>query len=235
VVCGGVRFEGFVATTLVALLPDVLVLRREDTSPIVGSALEAIRQEADSARPGGATLMTRLADIAVIHAIRAWVESAAQPSGWIAALRDSQIGRTMAEVHQRPEQQWSVSRLAQIANLSRSRLSERFRELTGEPPMQYVTKVRMHRAREMLRAENASVAELANAFGYESEPAFARAFKRHTGSTPGAIRRGARRSFGGHCAPTTPAPGVSLTGRGDRAGHDGGAPAPAGPVLVECE
>ena len=55
--------------------------------------------------------------------------------------------------------------------------------------MQYVTKVRMHRAREQLGAERVSVSELAARFGYESAPAFARAFKRHTGLSPGAVRR----------------------------------------------
>jgi AraC-like DNA-binding protein len=56
--------------------------------------------------------------------------------------------------------------------------------------MQYVTKVRMHRAREQLRAESVGIAELAERFGYDSAPAFARAFKRHTGVSPGAARRG---------------------------------------------
>jgi AraC-like DNA-binding protein len=236
VVCGGVRLEGLVATTLVALLPELLVLRKQDASPIVGSALEAIREEADSTRPGGATLMTRLADIAVIHAIRTWVESPDQSSGWLAGLRDPQIGRVMAEVNQRPEQQWSVRRLADVANLSRSRLSQRFRELTGEPPMQYVTKVRMHRAHERLRSENASVAELAGAFGYESEPAFARAFKRHTGSTPGSVRRTPLPSVGGgQHVPPRPKPGAAHPTHADRDGQDRGGPASAAPVVVECE
>jgi AraC-like DNA-binding protein len=189
VVCGGVRFEGFAATTLVNLLPETVVLRRAEASPIVASALEAMRQESLAARPGSATVMTRLVDVVLIHAIRAWIEQADLRSGWLAALRDPQIGRAMAEVHQRPEDDWSVEAMARLAHLSRSRLSQRFSELVGEAPMQYVTKVRMHRAHEQLRSERVTVAEIAKRFGYESEPAFARAFKRHTGTPPGAARR----------------------------------------------
>jgi len=194
VVCGGVRFEGFAATTLVNLLPEVVVLRGAGASPIVASALEAMRQESLAARPGGATLMTRLADVIVIEAIRAWIEQADLSSGWLAALRDPQIGRSMAEVHRRPEDAWSVEMMARLAHLSRSQFSHRFGELTGEAPMQYVTKVRMHRAREQLGAERVSISELAARFGYESAPAFARAFKRHTGLSPGAVRRERRAS-----------------------------------------
>ena len=189
VVCGGVRFEGFAATTLVNLLPEVVVLRGTGASPIVASALEAMRQESLAARPGSVTLMTRLADVVVIQAIRAWIEQADLRSGWLAALRDPQIGRPMAEVHRRPEDAWSVAMMARLAHLSRSRFSQRFAALTGEAPMQYVTKVRMHRAREQLRAERVGISELATRFGYESAPAFARAFKRHTGQSPGAVRR----------------------------------------------
>jgi AraC-like DNA-binding protein len=193
VVCGGVRFEGFAATTLVNLLPEVVILRGSGASPgaspIVASALEAMRQESLAARPGGVILMTRLADVVVIEAIRGWLEQADLGTGWLAALRDPQIGRPMAEVHRRPEDRWSVEMMAGFAHLSRSRFSQRFGELTGEAPMQYVTRVRMHRAREELRAGRVTIAELAGRFGYESAPAFARAFKRHTGLSPGAVRR----------------------------------------------
>jgi AraC-like DNA-binding protein len=188
VVCGGVRFEGFAATTLANMLPEVLVLRKAGASPIVASALEAMKQESSQARPGSASLMTLLADVIVIHAIREWVERVEVESGWLAALRDPQIGRAMAEVHQRPAEAWSVDTMATVAHLSRSRFSQRFSELVGEAPMQYVTKVRMHRAREQLRAQKVTIAEVAEQFGYESEPAFARAFKRHIGMSPGAVR-----------------------------------------------
>src|SRR5262249_25543259 len=146
VVCGGLRLEGLVAATLLDLLPHVVVLRRNDASPVVASALEAMKEESLVARPGGATLMTRLADVIVIHAIRGWIEKSGVASGWLTALRDPQIGRAMAEVHLNPERAWSVEDLARRARLSRSRFSERFAELVGFAPMQYVTKLQMHRA-----------------------------------------------------------------------------------------
>jgi AraC-like DNA-binding protein len=189
VVCGGVRFEGFAAATLAKVLPDTVVLRSKDASPIVASALQAMRQESLAARPGSVTLMTRLADVVMIHAIRAWIEQPGRESGWVAALQDAQIGRAIAAVHERPEEPWTVEGLAEIAHLSRSRFSQRFAALVGSSPMQYVTKVRMFRAREQLRGERLSVGEVAGRFGYDSEPAFARAFKRHTGLSPGAARR----------------------------------------------
>jgi AraC-like DNA-binding protein len=150
-----------------------------------------MQEEAHQARPGGATIMTRLAEMIVINALRFWMETT-QPAdaGWIAALRDPQIGRAVAAVHHDPAAAWSVDRLARTARLSRSRFAQRFSELVGAPPLQYVTRVRMERARETLQREKISVAELAQRFGYDSAPAFARAFKRQMGAPPGSIRRG---------------------------------------------
>jgi AraC-like DNA-binding protein len=188
-VCGGFRFEGFVSTTLGRLLPEVLVLRSASSRAIVASALDAMKHESMLARPGSATLMTRLADVVVIHAIRDWIEQADIRAGWLAALKDRHLGPVVAQIHLRPADAWTVESMANIAHLSRSHFSQRFLQVTGEPPMQYLTKVRMQRACEQLRCEQLTVAELAQKCGYESEPAFARAFKRHTGFAPGSLRR----------------------------------------------
>lgn len=56
--------------------------------------------------------------------------------------------------------------------------------------MQYVTRWRMYAALEDLRDNRMTVAEIAARLGYGSEAAFSRAFKRFTGDSPGAIRRG---------------------------------------------
>lgn len=46
--------------------------------------------------PGGETIITRLADVLVIHVIRFWIaEAPAAQAGWLGALRDNQIGRAI--------------------------------------------------------------------------------------------------------------------------------------------
>nr|WP_246787362.1 helix-turn-helix transcriptional regulator [Rhizobium leguminosarum] len=68
--------------------------------------------------------------------------------------------------------------------MSRSAFAQRFKELVGTAPLDYVTRWRMHRAREALRREDVSVAGLAAALGYSSESAFGNAFKRVFGRAP---------------------------------------------------
>lgn len=66
----------------------------------------------------------------------------------------------------------------------------RFTDLVGEPPMQYLTRWRMHVAIESPREEKATIGELALRLGYGSDAAFSRAFKGYVGVAPGAVRRG---------------------------------------------
>jgi AraC-like DNA-binding protein len=192
-ISGGVRFEDSGLHPLIELMPDVLHIRqahcaRDETFRAMVAAMDA---EARSPRPGGATLMTRLADVLVVQAVRWWLDHGTEGrSGWLSALRDPQVGQALALMHRRPEESWTVGSLARAVHLSRSVFSGRFMELVGTPPMQYLTRWRMHLAGRWLREDRLGVGEIAVRLGYESEPAFSRAFKRHMGVPPGAARRG---------------------------------------------
>jgi AraC-like DNA-binding protein len=146
--------------------------------------------EVRAMRPGGETVVTRLADVLVIQAIRSWIEEdAAAQTGWLGALRDRQIGGSIALIHRDPARAWTVAGLAHEAAMSRSAFSARFTDLVGEPPMQYVTRWRMRVAHLWLTDGGATLGELALRLGYQSEAAFSRAFKRNFGVSPGSIRR----------------------------------------------
>ena len=154
------------------------------------STLRLMAVEAKELRPGGETVITRLADILVIQAIRSWIErDPAAQTGWLGALQDRQIGRAIALIHRDPARAWTVASLATVVAMSRSGFAARFTELVGEPAMQYVTRWRMHVALTWLKEDAAALGEMATRLGYQSEAAFSRAFKRFTGVSPGAARR----------------------------------------------
>ena len=190
--CGAVRFDHPAARNLVALLPEIIYLDAASTPDLIWmqSTLSLMAAETKQMRPGGEAVITRLADVLIIQAIRWWMESdPTAQSGWLGALRDNQIGRALALIHGDPARAWTVATLADELAMSRSAFAARFTELVGEPVMAYVTRWRMRVAVNALRDEGATVAELANRLGYRSEAAFARAFKRVTGVAPGAVKR----------------------------------------------
>jgi AraC-like DNA-binding protein len=201
-VCGAVRFDHPAAHHLVTLLPRTICVEAS-TSPHmewIQSTLRFMDAEARALRPGGETVLTRLADILVIQAIRSWIDSdAAARTGWLGALQDRQIGRAIALVHRDPARAWTVESLAAEVAMSRSAFAARFTALVGEPAMHYVGRWRMHVALTWLREDGARLADVASRLGYRSEAAFSRAFKRFMGVSPGAARRreDAGGSYGG--------------------------------------
>ena len=83
--------------------------------------------EAEGLRPGGETMITRLSDVLVVQALRAWLEGdPAAHRGWLGALRDPQIGRAISLIHRHPGRDWSVGALADQIPMSRSAFSARF-------------------------------------------------------------------------------------------------------------
>ena len=190
-VCGAVRLEHPAAGHLVGALPPCLVVG--DGAPgaeWIHSTVRLMAAEARTLRPGGEAVITRLADIIVVQAIRAWIDGDPEArTGWLGALRDPYIGRAIALVHADPARNWTVASLADELAMSRSAFAARFTRLVGEPAMSYVTTWRMHVARAALQDGDTTVAQLADELGYRSEAAFARAFKRVIGTPPGAVRR----------------------------------------------
>lgn len=191
-VCGAVRFDHPAAHQLVKLLPKMICIEASSSPHMewIQSMLRFMASEAKALRPGGETVVTRLADILVIQAIRSWIDQdPAAQTGWLGALQDKQIGRAISLVHREPAREWTVASLAAEAAMSRSAFAARFTELVGEPPMRYVARWRMHVALTLLKEEGAPLGDLAIRLGYQSEAAFSRAFKRFIGISPGAARR----------------------------------------------
>ena len=194
-ICGAVRFDHPAAGNLVAILPDIIHLEAASSLHLdwMQSLLRLMAAEARELRPGGEAVITRLGDILVVKAIRAWIETApAARTGWLGALHHPQIGRALTLIHRDPGRAWTLATLADEVAMSRSAFAARFTELVGEPAMAYVVRWRMHLAHDALKVDGPTVAELAQRFGYRSEAAFARAFKRVIGSPPGAVRRTAK-------------------------------------------
>jgi AraC-like DNA-binding protein len=192
---GVVRFDCVAAQHLVRLLPETIRIDGwdEDADGWLHSTLRFISSEAAALKPGGETVITRLADIVVIQAIRTWLERSPEADqGWLAALRDQRVGRALALIHRAPEQAWSVASLSREVAMSRSAFSARFTEMVGLSPGRYLAEWRMQVARMRLLDSTDPVSVISNELGYQSEAAFCRAFKRMFNLSPGSLRSSGR-------------------------------------------
>jgi AraC-like DNA-binding protein len=188
--CGSMRFNLDSLHPLLALMPDVMRAHElAKNEPSVPHLLEAMMREVAMDRVGAGGVLARLADVLAATIVRAWVEhGCGDASGWVAAVRDPQLGRVIAAIHLDPSRDWTVTSLARLMGASRSGFAQRFAEVVGETPARYVARVRMHQARLWLSRDRAMVAMVARRLGYESEASFSRAFKRILGQAPSHYR-----------------------------------------------
>jgi AraC-like DNA-binding protein len=180
---------------LLTALPTVIHLSAagpQATTGWPGTLLSIAVSESRSERPGGENVLARLSELMFVETIRRYLETLpAAQTGWLAGLRDPVVGQALAALHGEASEPWTVERLARLVGLSRSVFAERFTEMVGQPPMQYLALWRMQLASRLL-VEGSQVAAVAAAVGYESEAAFSRAFKKLVGQAPTTWRRTAK-------------------------------------------
>jgi len=190
VVCGFVACDMKPFNPLIGALPHQLHLRAGELGPWTVQLLDQAVAESRERRAGSAAVLERASEFVFVDAARRYLDALPPgTTGWLGALRDRHVGRAIALMHERPAHDWSVEELGREVGLSRSALHERFVELVGQAPMQYLTHWRMQLGAGLLRRGLVKVATVAQEVGYESEAAFTRAFKRLMGQPPAAWRR----------------------------------------------
>ena len=155
----------------------------------VGPFVRVLLDELDSSRPGREVLAERTLHALLVYALRATPLALPGADRLIPALNVPGMGMALAAIHSRPDHEWSVRELAELAGLSRSKFAVRFVEVFGCPPFDYLRDVRMRRACELLRETEQGIKEISARVGYATEASFSRAFSTWCGSAPGAYRR----------------------------------------------
>lgn len=191
-VCGYLACDAAFVRLMLDGLPRVVRVNVRGSS--AGIWLEAsVRYalaEARSPRPGGAGVLAKLAEVLFIEVLRLHMnEQGERRTGWLAGLADRVVGPALNALHAEPARAWTLEDLAQAAHTSRSVLAERFHQLVGRTPIQYLTQWRMLMAANLLCRTTANLAHIAAAVGYQTDTAFSRAFRREYGSPPAAWRR----------------------------------------------
>ena len=181
-------FEGSLCDSLLEALPPKVFVPARDGSlrAVVAMLVDEIGRDA----PGQQTILDRLLDLALVYTLRAHFAAAGDAApAWYRALAEPVAGPALRAVHEAPSKPWTVETLARQAAMSRAAFARRFKTVTGETPLGYLSRWRMSLAAEALqRSGTTTIAAVAREIGYTSEFAFAAAFKRHHGLAPGRYR-----------------------------------------------
>lgn len=186
-------------STLLAVLPDVLFSDLESKGRSSGPEplLTEIARECLLRDSGWRSLVDRMTQLLFIQILRGQLAELSDKTDlrsgdWVRAAMDPVIGPVLRQVHDHPDQNWTVANMGRETGMARSAFAERFRTIVGKPPLQYVTEFRMARACEMLRSSRRSIRDIALMVGYESPSSFTHAFRRAIGTSPAEFRQSNR-------------------------------------------
>lgn len=191
-VCGFLACDAGPFNPLLDNLPPVIKVgdKPGSNAPWLGQFIHLATMESRDKRAGGESVLARLSELMFIEVVRRYLEALPpEQAGWLAGLRDPFVGKALSLMHGDAVRSWTIEDLARDVGLSRSVLAERFADLVGMPPMQYLARWRMQIAAGLLSSGNTNIANIAAETGYGSEAAFSRAFKKLVGVPPSAWRR----------------------------------------------
>ena len=191
-ICGYLGCDSAKDNPVISTLPTLLKLSVEQggAAEWIRSTFQYAAEEVAAGRPGSETVLAKLSELLFVEAVRRYAETLPDgQTGWLAGLREPHVARALALLHGDIARHWTVDDLSREVGLSRSALADRFIRLIGSPPMHYLAAWRMQVAAQKLRNTNASLAQVAEIVGYDSEAAFSRAFKKAFGTAPATWRR----------------------------------------------
>jgi AraC-like DNA-binding protein len=195
-VCGYMTCDAHICDVVLQGLPSSFKVNifGDSSGRWLENSLKFMVEEANASRAGGIAVLAKLSEALFAEALRRYVaQLPSEQTGWLGAARDAEVGKALTLLHRRPAHSWTIAELAKEVGVSRSALVERFSHYLGEPPITYLTKWRLTLGAQKLKTSNESVANVAADVGYESEPAFNRAFKRAFGLPPARFRSEAKK------------------------------------------
>lgn len=192
-VCGFLGCDRRPFNPLLDALPRIVhsPVSTESRQWVTGLLDAAVQTSGGVAAAGREAMLAKLAELMFVEALRSHLTTLPEDErGWLAGVRDPQVGAALKLLHGRPAHPWNLAGLAREVGMSRSAFAQRFTTFVGISPMLYLGRWRLHLAARMLEGGSLTVSQVASAVGYQSEAAFNRAFKREVGVAPGIWRRG---------------------------------------------
>lgn len=188
--CGYCQFDAIENDAVLRALPRHVLLHQQelDQWPWLSRTLEHLSAEYMSDEPGNELTVNKLTEVLLVQLLRADFGRSGK-EGIVAALQDKRLARALTAIHADSGKDWTIGTAAEQASMSRSGFARKFRELLDASFFDYLSRLRMRNARDLLRNSNMPIADIAERVGYQSDISFVKAFKKLHGVTPRRYRQ----------------------------------------------
>lgn len=186
--CGIVHYDQESAHPLLDSLPDILHFKLDSSQPI-WSTVTLIDTEMRRSEGQGGAIVDRLTEVLFLQLLNYYTEQSGYASGFLVALRDRRLQRTLALIHKEPAFNWTLSILGDRVGMSKATLVRRFKEAIGVAPMTYIANWRIMKAYNLIKYSSTPLEQIAESVGFGSARALNKSFQRHYDFTPNELRQ----------------------------------------------
>ncbi|MFC5525837.1 AraC family transcriptional regulator [Rhodanobacter ginsengisoli] len=179
---------------------------KPDNDVFVRSAFEAMLDESRFRTAGSQALANTLMKACLVELLRHDLDQLHRPGSTPSILLKPGVGRSVIAILSQPSTTHTVASLANAACMSRSAFAKAFVETTGTTPIEFVTRARLAKARDLIAATKGSIASIATAVGFASRSHFSLRFRERYGEDPTAYRKRTRQK----ADPTSNGPPTAL-------------------------
>ena len=183
------RFEYDEHADIMHDLPETVLIKMDH--PSLRCLVSMLQYESAHTLSGSRAIVNALSSVLLVLIVRAHLEQGGEAplGGILNGLRDKRLRQLIQTVVSRPEDEWNIEKMTELANLSRAQLMRLFKQQTGISPHAFVNLIRLRQAAVLLRQTADSVLSVALSVGFQSETHFGKAFKKQYGISPGQYRK----------------------------------------------
>ena len=143
---------------------------------------------------GGASLINSqlyvesMATTLVMHLLKHYSTAKQSVQNTQEGLSPSSLRRVMAYIHEHLAGDLSLTEIASVVPLSAHYFATLFKQSTGETLLQYITRCRIERAKELLAKRTLAIADICQQVGFRDQSYFTKVFRRYSNMTPKTYR-----------------------------------------------
>lgn len=156
----------------------------------LASLIEALRRELLSGSAASALMIESIGQALAIHLVRSYSDTARRAVHRRSVLPAYRLRRVTDLMQDELAEEFNLARYAEVAEMSEAHFSRQFKRATGFAPSQYFIRLRIARARQLLRETDQSIIRIGMDVGYMSPSHFSQVFRKETGVSPSDYRGG---------------------------------------------
>ena len=188
IACGRIQVDYAGGMGLFDHLKEAIVLDYSE-NPTMRRIFKTLVEEYQKCGPACAPMAAALRSQCLSEVLR---QAEAQSDGalpWLSALEDPRLSKVVETILERPEQDYTVESMADIASMSRATFARHFEKCFARTPMDYLRDVRLRRAAQLLQVSSMPVDSVAGKVGYASRSYFSKSFLGQYGQSPADFRK----------------------------------------------